>query len=92
MKRNNMYSVETIAGQRVLLPSGQAVIDGGMVYHLNETAAWVLTALERETDLDSLLSRAADRFQAKDERDRETLREDITAFVDHLRGLGLLEE
>jgi hypothetical protein len=87
-----MYSVETIAGQQVLLPFGQAVIDGGMVYHLNETAAWVLTALEQETSLDSLLNLAADRFQAKNERDRETLREDITAFVDQLRRLCLLEE
>ena len=92
MKRNKKYAVETIAGQQVLLPSSQEVIDGGMVFHLNETASWILCQLDQETELETLLTQAAVRFQAESPEERETLRLDIIAFLDQLRDLGLLEE
>ena len=92
MKRNSHYTVETIGSQKVLVPSGQAVIDGGMVYHLNDTAAWTLSALEKDLDAETLLTLAEDRFEPENEAERQTLRADILEFVKRLGELGLLEE
>ena len=92
MKLNSNYTVETIAGQQVLLPAGQAVIDGGSVYHLNRTAGWVLEALNREMDFEALFALAAASFQPENEEERDQLRSDLLSFLEDLRRLGLLEE
>ena len=92
MKLSNAYQLEEIAGRQVLLPAGQAVIDGGMVYQMNATGAWVLEALRAEPDEATLLRQAAARFLPATDAERETLEADIRAFCQTLRDLRLLED
>ncbi|MBR2732574.1 MAG: PqqD family protein [Clostridia bacterium] len=92
MKLNETYQLEQIAGRQVLLPQGQAVIDGGMVYQLNDTAAWVLGALRDAPDEATLLRRAAEEFLPASPAEQATLETEIRAFCDTLRKLRLLED
>lgn len=92
MKLKETYQLERIAGQSVLLPSGRQVIDGGMVYRLNATGAWVMETLREERTEAELLRRAAEHYEPATEAERERLNADIRAFCDALRRLGLLEE
>ncbi|MBR4726861.1 MAG: PqqD family protein [Clostridia bacterium] len=92
MKLKSSYQLEQIAGQPVLLPQGRAVIDGGMVYRLNETGAWVLEALRTEPDEATLLQMAAARFLPENAEEQATLDAQIRAFCDTLRALQLLED
>lgn len=91
MKLTKDYQAERIAGQQVLLPAGQAVIEGGMVYSLNDTAAWVIRALDEDISFEELLRRAARHFQADTEAEKETLRADLDGFCRELREKGLLD-
>lgn len=92
LKLKNTYSVESIVNQPTLLPTGQAVINGGSAFHLNTTGAWALRELEQDLDFDTLVRRAEQYFDAKTDAERARLRADFTAFVGQLRQLGVLEE
>lgn len=91
MRLTKDYQAERIAGQQVLLPAGHAVIEGGMVYSLNDTAAWVIRALDEDISFEELLCRAARHFQADTEAEKETLRADLDGFCRELREKGLLD-
>ena len=92
MKLAASYCLDRIAGQPVLLPQGSAIVDGGKIYALNETGAWIMEALRQETDEQTLLRRAAEHFLPQTQAERDTLNADVRAFCDTLREMRLLEE
>ena len=89
MKINENFVLKTIAGEAVVMPVGEAVSKVNGMIKLNPTAEVIWKALEKETDFESVINEVKANCDGVDEA---TLRDDVTAFIEKLRKLGILEE
>lgn len=88
MKLNENYILKTIAGSPVVVPVGDAVDNIKGMITLNGPAETIWKCLENGNDFDSILST----LKAKYDAPEELLRVDLTAFLDKLDGLKILEK
>ncbi len=88
MKIHPDFLLRDIAGEKVVLPVGEAAERLNGMIHLNETGIFLWTLLEKETDEAALLAA----MLAEYEIDEETARADIARFVGTLRQAGILCE
>ena len=89
MKINENFVLKTVAGEAVVMPVGEAVNKVNGMIKLNPTAEVMWKALEAETDFESAVEEVKANCIGADE---ETIKEDLTAFLEKLRKLGILEE
>lgn len=89
MKINENFVLKTIAGEAVVMPVGEAVSKVNGMIKLNPTAEVIWKALEKETDFESVINEVKANCDGVDEA---TLRDDVTAFIEKLKKLGILEE
>ena len=88
MKINENFLLRDVAGQKVVLPVGEAAEKFNGMIRLNETGIYLWTLLEQDTDEDALLSAMLRDYEI----DEETARADIHRFVETLRRAGILVE
>ena len=88
MKINENFLLRDIAGQKVVLPVGEAAEKFNGMIRLNDTGIYLWTLLEQDTDEDALLSAMLRDYEI----DEETARADIHRFVETLRRAGILVE
>lgn len=88
MKINSNFLLRDVAGQKVVLPVGEAAERFNGMIRLNDTGIYLWTLLEQETDEAALLAAMCRDYDI----DEETARADIHRFVDTLRQAGILEE
>lgn len=89
MKINENFVLKTIAGEAVVMPVGEAVSKVNGMIKLNPTAEVIWKALEKETDFESVINELKANCDGVDEA---TLSDDVTAFIEKLKKLGILEE
>ena len=89
MKINENFVLKTVAGEAVVMPVGEAVNKVNGMIKLNPTAEVMWKALEAETDFESAVAEVKANCIGVDE---ETIKEDLTVFIEKLRKLGILEE
>ena len=89
MKINENFVLKTVAGEAVVMPVGEAVNKVNGMIKLNPTAEVMWKALEAETDFESAVAEVKSNCIGADE---ETIKEDLTVFIEKLRKLGILEE
>ena len=87
MKRKADFKMQNVGGENLLVPLGAQVMDLNGLITLNNTAAWVWELLEKESSLDELTIKVAERFDVT----AETARTDVTNFVDEIARMGLIE-
>ena len=80
--------LRVLGTEYLAVPSGPAAARFNGLIMLNETGAFLLRALENETDRESLLRQLSDTYDAPE----ELLRKDLEDFLARMRELGLLEE
>ena len=88
MKINENFLLRDIAGQKVVLPVGEAAEQFNGMIRLNDTGIYLWTLLEQDTTEDALLSAMLQDYEI----DEETARADIRRFVETLRRAGILVE
>jgi hypothetical protein len=88
MKINENFLLRDIAGQKVVLPVGEAAEKFNGMIRLNDTGIYLWTLLEQDTDEAALLSAMLRDYEI----DEETARADIHRFVETLRKAGILVE
>ena len=88
MKINENFLLRDVAGQKVVLPVGEAAERFNGMIRLNETGIYLWTLLEQDTSEDALLSAMLSEYDI----DENTARADINRFVETLRKAGILEE
>jgi hypothetical protein len=88
MKINENFLLRDIAGQKVVLPVGEAAEKFNGMIRLNDTGIYLWTLLEQDTTEDALLSAMLQDYEI----DEETARADIRRFVETLRRAGILVE
>ena len=89
MKINENFVLKTIAGEAVVMPVGEAVSKVNGMIKLNPTAEVIWKALEKETDFESVINEVKANCDGVDEA---TLCDDVTALIEKLKKLGILEE
>jgi hypothetical protein len=88
MKITENFLLRDIAGQKVVLPVGEAAEKFNGMIRLNDTGIYLWTLLEQDTTEDALLSAMLQDYEI----DEETARADIRRFVETLRRAGILVE
>lgn len=80
--------VRQVMDDIVAIPVGEAASRFGGMLLLNPVSRVIWTALEKETDIDGLVTAVTDAFEVSPEEARE----DILELLQQLRNTGLLEE
>ena len=86
MKIKNGFILRQVAGQTVVLPSGDS-LDLNMMITLNETGAFLWERLQQETDENTLVAALLGEYDVNE----ATARKAVAAFVDKLNANGFLE-
>ena len=89
MKINENFVLKSIAGEAVVMPVGDAVNKVNGMIKLNPTAEIMWKALETDSTIDDVISAIRANCQNINEN---TIIEDVVAFTEKLRKLGILEE
>lgn len=89
MKINENFVLKSIAGEAVVMPVGDAVSKINGMIKLNPTAEIMWKALETEATIEDVISAVRANCQNINE---DTIIEDVVAFTEKLRNLGILEE
>ncbi len=89
MRINKNYVLREIAGDYILIPTGNAVLKFNGLVTLNEVGVsiWKLLSDGRGSDLDSLVAGILEEYDV----DEETAREDVSEFLDKLVEADILE-
>ena len=89
MKINENFVLKTIAGEAVVMPVGDAVNKIHGMIKLNPTAEIIWKALEKNTSIDSVVTEVKKNCENVDEA---TVKEDVTAFIEKLSKLEIIED
>lgn len=87
IKLRNGYVRREVAGQHVVVPTGEAAIDFSGVITLNGVGAFLWQRLEEGRTEQELLAEMLESYIVQE----DVARTDLTAFLDRLRAADLLE-
>ena len=88
MKRYTDFMLREIAGEVVLVPTGQATQNFNGMITLNEVAAFIWKNLDEAGSKEKLVSMILDEFEVEE----EIARRDVEGFVGALKEHGMVEE
>lgn len=86
MKLKNGFILREVAGETVVVPSGDT-LDLNMMITLNETAAFLWKKLENETDVEELVKALFCEYEITE----EDAKKHIMKFIETLNEHGFLE-
>lgn len=87
MKINENYILKTIAGSPVVVPVGDAVDNIKGMITLNGPAETIWKCLENGDDFEAILNTLKSKYDAPE----ELLKSDLTAFIEKLQKLNIVE-
>lgn len=86
MKLKEGFVLREVAGQNVVLPSGD-LLDLNMLINLNDTGKFLWECLEKEADEGELVCKLLEEYDV----DEITAKNAVAHFVDQLNEYGLLD-
>ena len=87
MKLKTGFITHKVGKEQMMVAAGPAAkLFHGMV-RSNETAAFIIDCLKKETTEDAIVEAMAARYEAP----RETIEKDVHGVIEQLRGIGALE-
>lgn len=87
MKRNTDFMIREIAGETVLVATGQSAQKFNGLITLNETAAFIMKKLDEAENCEILTEMVMNEFEI----DMETAKRDVEGFVKAMMEQGILE-
>lgn len=88
MKLKEGFIVKKIAGDYLVVPTGDNIVDFAVAVSLNETGAFLWEQLKDETTVEKL----AEALSKEYEIDKETAKTDALDYVNLLKSHGFIEE
>ena len=88
MKIKNTFILRTIAGNNVVLPMGASSESFSGMMSLNETGVFLWNTLKKDISMDDLVNALLSEYNVS----AAEAKEDAAAFVETLRGAGVLDE
>ena len=89
MKLAENYMLREIAGNYVVIPVGQNVVDYKGMLHLNSTGAFICQCLENDTTREDILSKLYVEYEAE-EADKPIIDADLDDFLENAKSIGLI--
>lgn len=86
MKLKNEFTLREIAGDYIVVPTGENYLDFGAVISLNESGAYLWKMLQESKTREELIVDLANEYGI----DRATATEDVSDFIDLLNAHGLI--
>lgn len=86
MKLKEGFITEEFDDQQVMVATGPAAFNG--IVRSNETAAFIVNCLKRETDKEKIVEAMAAEYDAP----RQVIAADVEKVLDKLRSIGALDE
>ncbi len=87
MKINKEMILREIAGDNILVPAAETVLDLNGLFIVTETGAFIWSLLPSVNSEDEILEKMLDEYDV----DKETAQKDITEFLERLRKFGIID-
>lgn len=88
MKASKELILRQVAGEYILVPTGSAALRIHGMINLSESGALIWEQLSEERTEEELVKAVLLEYQVEE----ATARADVAAFLEQMRGLGILEE
>nr|WP_296265112.1 PqqD family protein [uncultured Merdimonas sp.] len=86
MKRNKLYIVKDIAGETVIVPTGNAIENFNGLISTNEVAGFIWKNVEECETPDDMVKKVMDAYEG----DPETIKKEVLEFLETLRKVGMI--
>lgn len=87
MKIKNGFMIREVAGQWVVVPLGERVVDFNGIMTLSESGALLWKALEQDTLEEDLVAEILKEYEV----DKETAKNDVLEFIATLKEKNIIE-
>jgi hypothetical protein len=87
MKIKKEMILREIAGESILVPGGDAVLDLNGLFVMTETGAFIWSLLPDVETESQILEKMLEEYEI----DEETAKKDIAEFLDKLRSYGIID-
>ncbi len=88
MKIKSDYVLRNIAGDYVLVPTGESVAKHNGLFGMTDVGARIIEIMPECANEEDIVRRILEEYDA----DEETVKRDVAEFVSSVRELGILEE
>lgn len=87
MKIEKSFVLREIAGEYIIVPTGNTALDFNGLITVNEVGMFLWNLLQNEVTEEDLICRTMEEYEV----DRETVKGDIEEFLEKLRVSGILD-
>lgn len=91
MKIANGYMLKEIAGNYVVIPVGQNIVDYKSMLHLNETGAFIWKQMEAGSSYDEIVTALMKEYEATED-ERSIITSDLDEFISQMNSMQLLSD
>ena len=88
MKLKQGFITQEFHGQQLMVAAGPAAKAFHGIVRSNETAAFIVDCLKKDTTEEAIVSAILAEYEA----DKETVEKDVKKILEQLRGIGAIEE
>lgn len=86
MKINKNMTLREIAGENILVPGANAVLDLNGLFVVTETGAFIWSVLPEAENEQEIVARILEEYEI----DEETAKADVSEFLGNLRKYGII--
>lgn len=86
MKLKKKFIVREVAGEYILIPTGEGVTEYNGIFTISPVAALAIELMEKDSTRDEIIQKILDEFDT----DRETAEKDFDVFIGQLEELKMI--
>ncbi len=87
MKINKAMTLRTVAGENILVPNANVVLDLNGLFIVTETGAFIWQVLPDAQNQEEIVDKLLEEYEI----DRETAEKDVAEFLEKLKSFGIID-
>ncbi len=87
MKINKAMTLRTVAGENILVPNANVVLDLNGLFIVTETGAFIWHILPDAQNQEEIVDKLLEEYDI----DRETAENDVAEFLERLKSFGIID-
>ena len=88
MKINNNFMLKKVAGEYMIIPTGNNNVNFSKIFNINETGAFIFEKLKDGKNKEEVLELMSKEYNAS----KDVLKNDIEEFIDELKKRGIYND
>ena len=88
MKINNNFMLKKVAGEYMIIPTGNNNVNFSKIFNINETGAFIFEKLKDGKNKEEVLELMSKEYNAS----KDVLKNDIDEFIDELKKRGIYND